>query len=53
MVHQILVQVDGWKRITFPVSVDKVGVVFREIYPESYSEDHSDSSEASVTEVQL
>ena len=30
-------QVEGWKRITFPVSVDKVGVVFREIYPEDSS----------------
>ena len=33
MVHQLLVKVVGWERIDIPVSVDKVGVFFREVQP--------------------
>jgi len=34
-IHQIGVRVDGWKSVG-PVSVDKVGVYFREALPELY-----------------
>lgn len=53
VVHQILVQVQGWKRITFPVSVDGVGVVFREVYPEDTPEDSLTGVRAGVTRVAL
>lgn len=38
MVHQLLVKVAGWQRIAIPVSVDKIGVFFREVWPSSDSE---------------
>ena len=31
VVHQLLVKVDRWKRINIPVSVDKIGIFFREV----------------------
>ena len=31
--HQLAVRVDGWKEVT-PVSVDKVGVYFRQAQPQ-------------------
>ena len=31
--HQLVVKVAGWKKIAVPVSVDKVGVFFRELEP--------------------
>jgi vacuolar protein sorting-associated protein 13D len=34
-VHQIAVRVDGWKSVG-PVSVDKVGVYFRQALPELF-----------------
>ena len=33
MVHQLLVRVAGWQCIDTPVSVDKIGVFFREVQP--------------------
>ena len=33
VVHQLVVKVAGWKRIAIPISVDKVGVFFRELEP--------------------
>lgn len=33
MVHQLLVKVAGWLPIAIPISVDKIGVFFREIWP--------------------
>ena len=39
LVHQLLVKVVGWERIDIPVSVDKVGVFFREVQP-SCDSDH-------------
>ena len=35
MIHQLLVKVAGWQRISIPVSVDKIGVFFREVWPSS------------------
>ena len=35
MVHQLLVKVSGWQSIDIPVSVDKIGVFFREVQPSS------------------
>lgn len=35
MVHQLLVKVAGWQSIDIPVSVDKIGVFFREVWPSS------------------
>lgn len=35
MVHQLLVKVAGWQSIDIPVSVDKIGVFFREVQPSS------------------
>ena len=31
IVHQLLVRVEGWSQIDIPVSVDKIGVFFREV----------------------
>ena len=31
VVHQLLVKVDGWHVIGIPVSVDKIGIFFREV----------------------
>ena len=31
VVHQLLVKVAGWKKIDIPVSVDKIGIFFREV----------------------
>ena len=39
MVHQLLVKVAGWQQIDIPVSVDKIGIFFREIWP-SFSAEH-------------
>ena len=39
IVHQLLVKVAGWQRISIPISVDKIGIFFREVRP-SYSSDH-------------
>ena len=39
IVHQLLVKVAGWQRIGIPVSVDKIGVFFREVRP-SFNTDH-------------
>ncbi len=36
--HQLLVKVAGWLPITIPISVDKIGVFFREIWPASDSD---------------
>ncbi|CAI8000256.1 Vacuolar protein sorting-associated protein 13D [Geodia barretti] len=33
IVHQLLVRVEGWSQIDIPVSVDKIGVFFREVRP--------------------
>lgn len=33
MVHQLLVKVAGWQSIDIPISVDKIGVFFREVWP--------------------
>ena len=38
VVHQLLVKVAGWQRIAIPVSVDKIGVFFREVCPSRDSE---------------
>ena len=38
VVHQLLVKVAGWQRIAIPISVDKIGVFFREVLPSSDSE---------------
>ena len=38
VVHQLLVKVAGWQRIVIPVSVDKIGVVFREVWPSTECE---------------
>ena len=38
MIHQLLVKVAGWHRIAIPVSVDKIGVFFREVWPSRDSE---------------
>jgi hypothetical protein len=38
VVHQLLVKVAGWQRIAIPISVDKIGVFFREVWPSSDSE---------------
>ena len=35
VVHQLLVKVAGWQSIDIPVSVDKIGVFFREVWPSS------------------
>lgn len=35
MVHQLLVKVAGWQSICIPVSVDKIGIFFREVLPSS------------------
>ena len=35
IVHQLLVKVAGWQRIVIPISVDKIGVFFREVWPSS------------------
>lgn len=35
MVHQLLVKVAGWRTIDIPISVDKIGVFFREVWPSS------------------
>lgn len=35
VVHQLLVKVAGWQSIDIPVSVDKIGVFFREVVPSS------------------
>ena len=31
--HQLLVKVSGWQCIDIPISVDKIGVFFREVWP--------------------
>ena len=33
VVHQLKVKVDGWEETVIPISVDKIGVFFRELYP--------------------
>ena len=33
--HQLLVKIEGWKTIDIPVSIDKIGVFFREVWPSS------------------
>lgn len=38
LVHQLLVKVAGWQSIDIPVSVDKIGVFFREVSPSSDSD---------------
>ena len=38
VVHQLVVKVAGWKKIAVPVSVDKVGVFFRELEPSNDDE---------------
>ena len=38
MVHQLLVKVAGWETVPIPISVDKIGVFFREIQPIEDSE---------------
>ena len=35
IVHQLLVKVAGWQSIDIPVSVDKIGIFFREVRPSS------------------
>ena len=35
IVHQLLVKITGWQPIDIPVSVDKIGVFFREVWPSS------------------
>ena len=35
VVHQLLVKIAGWQSIDIPVSVDKIGVFFREVWPSS------------------
>lgn len=35
VVHQLQVKVAGWSSIRIPISVDKIGVFFREIWPEN------------------
>lgn len=35
MIHQLLVKVAGWQCIEIPISVDKIGVFFREVWPSS------------------
>lgn len=39
VVHQLLVKVAGWQKIDIPVSVDKIGVFFREVSP-SFDTEH-------------
>ena len=41
MVHQLLVKVAGWQGIDIPVSVDKIGVFFREVSPSFHTEHDS------------
>ena len=31
IVHQLRVKIDGWEEITVPISVDKIGIFFRDI----------------------
>lgn len=38
IIHQLLVKVAGWQRIAIPISVDKIGVFFREVWPSNDSE---------------
>ena len=38
VVHQLVVKVAGWKKITVPISVDKVGIFFRELEPSNDDE---------------
>ncbi len=38
VVHQLMVKVAGWLPITIPISVDKIGVFFREIWPTNDSD---------------
>lgn len=33
VVHQLIVKVAGWESIGIPISVDKIGVFFREVWP--------------------
>ena len=40
VVHQLRVQVQGWEEVAVPVSVDKIGLFFREIHPD-HSHDHT------------
>ena len=32
--HQLLVKVAGWQKTTIPVSVDKIGIFFRDVQPD-------------------
>ena len=41
IVHQLLVKVSGWQRNDIPVSVDKIGVFFREVEPSTDSDHDS------------
>ena len=52
LVHQLLVKVVGWERIDIPVSVDKVGVFFREVQP-SCDSDHDNLPELSKNKPQF
>ena len=33
MVHQLKVKVDGWEETAIPISVDKIGIFFRDLHP--------------------
>lgn len=42
IVHQLSVQVEGWLQLAVPISVDKVGLFFREVMPDhTYEHAHS------------
>lgn len=48
IVHQLVVKVAGWQSIDIPISVDKIGVFFREVQP-SFDSDHDDLVELPKT----
>ena len=35
VVHQLRVKVDGWEEVNVPVSVDKIGLFFRDAKPDT------------------
>ena len=37
IVHQLRVKIDGWEEIAVPISVDKIGMFFRDIHPSTGS----------------
>ena len=40
LVHQLVVKVAGWQNTSIPVSVDKIGIFFRDVQPDLASNGH-------------